>query len=61
MNDYCEFPRKLNMMAYTQNYLKKKEKEKSADDMENEENVIIFLNYYLLTLNFQNQTKKNLE
>lgn len=48
-------------MAYTQNYLKKKEKEKSADDMENEENVIIFLNYYLLTLNFQNQTKKNLE
>lgn len=42
MNDYCEFPRKLNMMAYTQNYLKKKEKEKSADDMENEENVIIF-------------------
>lgn len=37
MNDYCEFPEKLNMMQYTQGYLKKKEGQKDENNEENAE------------------------
>ena len=43
MNDLCEFPTKLNMMQYTQTFLKKKEKEKNSDDIENDDSVTFYL------------------
>ena len=35
LNDYCEFPLKLDMTQYTQGYLKKKDQE--GKDLEEEE------------------------
>lgn len=42
INDYCEFPMELNMLDYTQEGLKRKEKknkmaEEKAEDGDNEE------------------------
>ena len=37
VNDYCEFPLKLDMTQYTQGYLKKKDLESKEDDSEGDE------------------------
>ena len=40
VNDYCEFPHKLNMQQYTQGYLKKKEAQKKEEGQSPESNDI---------------------
>ena len=62
VNDYCEFPPKLNLEQYTQDYLKKKEKEMLFPDHETETPTVnIFKKIqFSIFINFiSNFSKKN--
>ena len=49
MNDFCEFPRKIDMRKYTQGYLKAKDKQKQEEmdgDIRENEVKLNFKSYF---------------